>query len=102
MGIIAFMGNVGIFIYLAFWLPYIMVRARCPLRMLWVLLAVESAGGMFRQHVEEEWEDYCPRVIPTATLIGLFSTLWCAVALPDQAEAGWRTRSLKGVAAAVS
>ena len=28
------------------------------------------------QHVEEEWEDYCPRVIPTATLIGLFSTLW--------------------------
>jgi hypothetical protein len=28
------------------------------------------------QKVEEEWEDYCPRVIPTATLVGLFSTLW--------------------------
>ena len=56
MGIIAFLVNVVIFSYLAFWLPYI-------------------------AKVDEEWEDYCPRVIPTATLVGLFSTLCIVIGL---------------------
>lgn len=58
LGIIAAICNVFCFAYLIVWLPY-----------------VEKVSD------DVEWDDYCPRVIPTATLIMLFSSLCFIIGL---------------------
>jgi len=56
MGCLAFIANFFVFLYLAVWLPYM-------------------------EGIDDDWEDHCPRVIPTATLIGIFSTLCFTIGL---------------------
>lgn len=52
IAVVAFGINTCITLYLAIWLPYV-------------------------AKIHLEWAVYCPRMIPTATIVGLICGLWC-------------------------